>query len=71
MRAGIAAKFAWIAPAMLRAAVDGRQTLNGRAVPEAFALWAGALPFLVLCATEASRLVELGPDPGDVSEPPQ
>jgi len=57
LRAAIAAKFAWIAPAMLRAALDGRTTLNRRPIAETFAAWAPVVPFLVRCGDEAQRLL--------------
>ena len=66
MRASIAAKFAWIAPAMLRAALEKRTLLNGRPIDEAFPLWAGAVRFLISCGEEALALV----DEGDGSQAP-
>jgi hypothetical protein len=57
MRATIAAKYAWIAPAMLRAALDRHSALNRRPVEEAFAWWAPVIPFLVRWAEEARRLI--------------
>jgi Ser/Thr protein kinase RdoA (MazF antagonist) len=58
MRATIAAKYAWIAPAMLRAAVDRRDTLNGRPVEETFARWSPVVSFLLRSADEARRLID-------------
>ena len=57
MRATIAAKYAWIAPAMLRAALDRRESLNRRPIEEAFGWWAPVIPFLVRCAEQARRLI--------------
>jgi len=57
MKAAIAAKYAWIAPAMLRAALDQRSALNRRPIEVAFAWWAPVIPFLVRCAGEAGHLV--------------
>ena len=57
MRAAIAAKYAWIAPAMLRAALEGRETLNRRPVAESFAAWAPVVRFLLRCGAEARRLL--------------
>jgi hypothetical protein len=59
MRATIAAKYAWIAPAMLRTAFDGCESLNGRPVEQAFGWWAAVIPFLLRCAKEARRLREV------------
>jgi hypothetical protein len=56
MRATIAAKYAWIAPAMLRAALDRREILNKRPIEDTFAWWAPLLPFFVRCAEDARRL---------------
>jgi len=57
LRASIAAKYAWIAPAMLRAAVEGRHTLNRRPIHETFAAWSPVVPFLVRCGREADALL--------------
>lgn len=57
MRATIAAKYAWIAPAMLRAALDQRSTLNRRPIEEGSRWWAEVVPFLLTCAEEARRLM--------------
>jgi hypothetical protein len=57
MRATIAAKYAWIAPAMLRAALDQRESLNGRPVEETIGWWAPVVPFFVRCADQARRLI--------------
>ena len=54
MRASIAAKYAWIAPAMLRAAVEGRATLNRRPIEQSFEAWAPVVPFLLHAATRRS-----------------
>lgn len=58
MSAAIAAKYAWIAPAMLRAALDGRESLNGRPIEETFAWWAPIIPFFVRRAEQVHRLVK-------------
>jgi hypothetical protein len=58
MRATIAAKYAWIAPAMLRAAVDRRDSLNKRAIRDTFRWWAPVIPFLIKCAEQTRRLIE-------------
>jgi thiamine kinase-like enzyme len=57
MRALIAAKYAWIAPAMLRAALDRRESLNKWPIEEAFGWWAPVIPFLLRCGEEARRLM--------------
>ena len=57
LRASIAAKYAWIAPAMLRAAAEGRPSLNRRPIAETFAAWAPVLLFLVRCGHEAMGLL--------------
>jgi hypothetical protein len=57
LRATIAAKYAWIAPAMLRAPLDQRPTLNRRPIEEGFCWWARVVPFLLTCADEARRLL--------------
>ncbi|MBO0713769.1 MAG: hypothetical protein J2P59_03350, partial [Acidimicrobiales bacterium] len=57
MRATIAAKYAWIAPAMLRAALDDRPSLNGRPIEEGFRCWARVIPFLLTCADEGRGLL--------------
>jgi hypothetical protein len=61
MAASIAAKFAWIAPAILRVTADGRDTLNGKPVAEALGWWAPTVGFLLDRADEARELaIELG-----------
>lgn len=62
MSATIAAKYAWIAPAMLRAAVDRRPSMNRRPIEETFLSWAPVVPFLISRAERARRLI--GPSPG-------
>jgi Phosphotransferase enzyme family len=57
MSAAIASKYAWIGPAMLRAALDGSESLNGRPIEEAFAWWAPTIPFFLRRAEEVHRLV--------------
>jgi Phosphotransferase enzyme family len=61
MRATIAAKYPWIAPAMLRAALDQRSTLNRRPIEESFWWWARVVPFLLTCADEGRRLLSGSP----------
>ena len=59
MRATIAAKYTWIAPAMLRAALDGRDSLNRRPISETFGWLAPVIQFLIRCAEESRRLIAL------------
>jgi hypothetical protein len=56
MSASMAAKYAWIAPAVLRATTDGRPHLNRRPVADALATWAPTVRFLLARAEEARRL---------------
>lgn len=58
MTATMAAKYAWIAPAMARAVVEGRDKLNGRPTSEAVAAWAPAVQYLLDRADEARRLIQ-------------
>jgi hypothetical protein len=58
MAAAMAAKFAWIAPAVLRSAVDGRDVLNGRAFADALPAWTATVSFLLARADEARRLMD-------------
>jgi hypothetical protein len=55
MAATVAAKYAWIAPSILRAAT-GPGLLNGRPVAEAVAAWAPVVHFLLARAREATAL---------------
>jgi Phosphotransferase enzyme family len=57
MAATIAAKYAWIAPAMLRVTAEGRETLNGRPVADALRWWAPTVTFLLDRADEARDLI--------------
>ena len=56
MAATIAAKYAWILPAILRAAVEHRELLNGRPFDEAMQWWAPTVRFLLDRADEARDL---------------
>jgi hypothetical protein len=56
MAATIAAKYAWILPALLRAAVDDREVVNGRPFAETVRSWAPAIGFLLDRADEAREL---------------
>jgi hypothetical protein len=56
MTATIAAKYAWILPAILRVTSEGRNRLNGRPVAEAMRWWGPVVPFLLRCADDARRL---------------
>jgi len=47
MSAPIAAKYAWILPAMLRGALEHREILNRRPIEDTFRHWAPAIPFLL------------------------
>jgi thiamine kinase-like enzyme len=57
MAATIAAKYAWILPAMLRAALENRELLNGRPFDEALQWWAPTVGFLLDRADEARNLI--------------
>jgi Phosphotransferase enzyme family len=56
MAATMAAKYAWIGPAVAHAAIDGRELLNGRPIAEALAWWAPTVGFLLDRAREARDL---------------
>jgi hypothetical protein len=56
MSATMAAKYAWIGPALARAAVEGRELLNGRSIAEAASWWAPTVAFLLDRAAEARAL---------------
>ena len=56
MAATIAAKYSWIAPAILRAATENRELLNRRPIAETLHWWAPAVPFLLDRADEARDL---------------
>jgi hypothetical protein len=55
MDATLAARYAWIGPAMLRAVVSERSVMNGRPIDEAVRCWAQTVPFLLRHADEARR----------------
>jgi hypothetical protein len=57
MSATLAARYAWIAPALLRAVDAESPTLNRRAIDEAVVWWAPAVPFLVAHADIARSLI--------------
>jgi Phosphotransferase enzyme family len=57
LAAAMAAKFAWIPPAILRAAVERRAHLNRRPIAEALPAWAATVDFLLARAAEARRLM--------------
>ncbi len=57
MASTMAAKYAWIAPAILRAATENRQMLNRRPITEALCWWAPTVRFLLDRADEARELV--------------
>jgi hypothetical protein len=56
MAATMAAKYAWILPAALRAVAEDRRWLNGRPLEEALTWWAPTVRFLLARADEARRL---------------
>jgi hypothetical protein len=56
MSATMAAKYAWIGPALAHAAIDGRELLNGRPIAEALGWWAPTVGFLLDRADEAREL---------------
>ena len=56
MSATMAAKYAWIGPALVRAAIEGRKLLNGRPIAEALSWWAPTVTFLLDRAREAREL---------------
>ena len=58
MAATIAAKYAWIAPAILRAVAEDRAELNRRATDESLQWWGPAVGFLLDRADEARSLVQ-------------
>jgi hypothetical protein len=57
MAATIAAKYAWIGPALLRAASENRELLNGRPIRAGLEWWAPTISFLLDRSDEASRLI--------------
>jgi hypothetical protein len=56
MSATMAAKYAWIGPALAQAVVEGRDLLNGRPIREAVSWWAPTVTFLLDRAREAREL---------------
>ena len=60
MAATIAAKYAWIAPAMLRATSEDRALLNRRPIEDAVNWWAPTIRFLLERSDEARDLASLG-----------
>jgi Phosphotransferase enzyme family len=56
MSATMAAKFAWIGPALAHAVIDGRELLNGRPLGDAVPWWAPTVGFLLDRAREAREL---------------
>jgi hypothetical protein len=61
MAATIAAKYAWIAPAILRAVTENRPTLNRRPITETLRWWAPTVRFLLDRADEARELAGARP----------
>jgi hypothetical protein len=59
MTATVAAKYVWIGPAILRAALEHRTTLNGRSIEEAVERWSSVVPFVLWCAERARTLEQL------------
>jgi hypothetical protein len=56
MSATIAAKYVWILPALLRAALDGRELVNGRPADETLRWWTPAVDFIHERGEEARTL---------------
>jgi Phosphotransferase enzyme family len=56
MSATMAAKYAWIGPAVVHAVSEGRELLNGRPIAEAVSWWAPTVDFLLDRAREAREL---------------
>ncbi len=56
MSATIGAKFGWIGPALARAAIEGRELLNGRPIAETVSWWVPVVAFLLDRADEARAL---------------
>ena len=56
MATTMAAKYSWIAPAILRATTEGRTLLNRRPIAEGIAAWAPTVHFLLARAREADAL---------------
>jgi hypothetical protein len=60
LAAAMAAKYAWIGPALLRAVAEGRDQLNRRPLAEAVGAWAPAVHFLLDRAAEARARAGIG-----------
>ena len=58
MTAAMAAKYAWIGPSMLRAAVEERELLNGRPIADTILAWAPIVRYLLDRADEARQLAD-------------
>jgi hypothetical protein len=56
MSATMAAKYAWIGPALAHAVIEGRELLNGRPIGDAVPWWAPTVGFLLDRAREAREL---------------
>jgi hypothetical protein len=61
MSATIAAKYAWIGPALAQAVIEGRGFLNGRPIGDAASWWAPTVGFLLARAREARELEAQAP----------
>jgi hypothetical protein len=57
MNATVGARYAWIAPALLRCVVEGRGVMNRRPIEEAVPCWAETIPYLLDHAERARRLL--------------
>jgi hypothetical protein len=58
MNATIAARYAWIGPALLRSVVEERSVMNGRPIAETVPVWAQTIPFLLDHADQARRALD-------------
>jgi hypothetical protein len=56
MASTMAAKYAWILPALLRGAAEGRELVNGRPIDETAQWWVPTVHFLLARAAEARDL---------------
>jgi Phosphotransferase enzyme family len=61
MSATMAAKYAWIGPALAQAVIEGRELLNGRPIGDAVPSWAPTVGFLLDRAREARELEAQAP----------
>jgi thiamine kinase-like enzyme len=61
MSATLAARYAWIGPAILRAVVEERSVMNRRPLAETVRCWARTIPFLLEHADTARRLASTQP----------